>query len=121
MSRGSNSEKEELKNTLSLLFPCEYYVPESFGSTAVDNKTILEVTESEKDCIKSLEGHILSKRVNDEYQKQGERQIKREDTHASERNHGSVRDLPKASGREGIISDRLTFTEYQTDRTKVKK
>lgn len=111
LSKVSGSEANDLRNTLSLFFPCDYYVPESFGSTAMDNKTILEVTESErekekaKECPKGGNSYPMSRREGqvDIYEKSIE----------------TLRDLNKISGREGYISDRIVSLDRHSERTKM--
>lgn len=116
LSKASGSDANDLRNTLSLFFPCDYYVPESFGSTAMDNKTILEVTETEREKENAKDyskgGSVAYPMSRREAEMKSNRDI-------YDKSIETLRDLNRISNRDGGASDRIVSLDRNSERTKM--
>ena len=117
LTSGNATMKEDFKNTLSLMFPCDYFIPGSISNSVVYNKTILEVSESERDC--GMERQNVSKTLAELAKRQTFAKKKIEDQREGDFQE-ALQHMKHCTLKDEAMSDQLTGPEsHSTRRTKV--
>lgn len=117
LTSGNATMKEDFKNTLSLMFPCDYFIPGSISNSVVYNKTILEVSESEREG--GLERQNVSKALA-ELAKRHPFAKKKIEEQRDEDYQDALQHMKQCAMKDEVMSDQFTGPEsHSTRRTKV--
>lgn len=117
LTSGNATMKEDFKNTLSLMFPCDYFIPGSISNSVVYNKTILEVSESERE--NGLERQNVSKALADLAKRHPFAKKKGEDQREGDFQE-ALQSMKQCNMKDEVMSDQLTGPgSHSTRRTKV--